>query len=348
MAGVAGEVLSGIWNSGSNAAIGVSSTALGLGIAAADSANRFAQTLTQQTIDDATLTQSKYDFNYRVFPNDISNEYHGKYMVININVPVYSNGVQRSKFNSDFYTTITNEYSKVDVLRFGSGPVTPGAATGGEFGNMQRFTRRITESIALYIPNQLQFIHENKFEEVSLASLMGKLLVGIASTAVGALRSSAAGGAVGSLATGAGRVLGTAASLAGYPINPKVQVVFSNINLRQFRFELLMAPRNQKESENLWNIIRVLRFHSVPEIDPLIAGWTYVPPAEFDITFYDKGKENLSMLRINTCVCNLVEVDYSPTGVYSTFSDGYPVAVRLGLSFTEVEPLHKARIAQGF
>jgi hypothetical protein len=110
-----------------------------------------------------------------------------------------------------------------------------------------------------------------------------------------------------------------------------------------------MAPRNLKESESIKKIIETLRFHSAAELDKNTLGFTFIPPAEFDITFYNKGVENTNIPRINTCVLNVIEVDYSPaSGVYSTFSNGHPVAVRLSLGFTEVEPLHKTRIMQGF
>ena len=56
----------------------------------------------------------------------------------------------------------------------------------------------------------------------------------------------------------------------------------------------------------------------------------------------------MNIIRINTCVLERCEVDYAPSGVYSTFTNGHPVAVRLSLGFREIEPVHKKRILQGF
>jgi hypothetical protein len=95
-------------------------------------------------------------------------------------------------------------------------------------------------------------------------------------------------------------------------------------------------------------IIRTLRFHAAPELDSVTAGFTYIPPAEFDITFFNKGVENTAIPRINTCVMDRIEVDYAPTGVYSTFSNGHPVAARLSLGMREIEVVHKRRVLQGF
>ena len=208
------------------------------------------------------------------------------------------------------------------------------------------------------MPSGLIFNSQNKYEEISMTTLAGKVGQGAAALATGVASrfisgsldaaQNAARGVFGA-AGAAGAALGRVSSIAGYPINPRVEVLYSHTDLRTFRFEVLMAPRNEKESMSLEAIIKTLRFHSAAELDSNTLGFTFIPPAEFDITFYNKGYENIHMPRINTCVLNVIEVDYSPAGgTYSTFSNGHPVAVRLSLGFTEVEPLHKTRIVQGF
>ena len=304
-------------------------------------------TLAGANVADTQLAQTEYDFRSLVFPSDLNNEYHGKYVVININVPVTSGGEARSNFKGAIYRSsiLNNEFSKVDVLRFGSGITTPGLSKA-QF-ELKRYTRRIKESIALAMPQGLVHEHQNVFEELSLTALGGKLAVATA-TAAGGLISSKLGNALGNVLNATGQAVGKIAGIAGYPINPRVQVIFSTTRLRQYRFDFLMAPRNQKEAQNIEEIVKTIRFHSVPELDPKTNGWTFIPPAEFDVTFFDRGKENTHMIRVNTCVCNAVMVDYNPTGVYSQFHDGHPVAVRLSLALSEVEPLHKTRVLQGF
>jgi hypothetical protein len=51
---------------------------------------------------------------------------------------------------------------------------------------------------------------------------------------------------------------------------------------------------------------------------------------------------------MNTCVLDQIEVDFAPTGTYSTFSSGHPVMARLSMGVREIEPLHKRRVIQGF
>jgi hypothetical protein len=314
-------------------------------------------------ISDTTFGQSEYDFSYKVFPEDLQSDNTGHYMVININVPVSMKGESRSAFNGAQYgtTILSGETSKVDTLRFGNLTALPNApnARQRESLSIPRYTRRIKESIALFMPSSLVYSSQNKYEEISMTAIAGNIgktglnfATGVAAGAIsknltGALGRGAAGK---TLADGLGNVIGTASSIAGYPINPRIEILYSTTPQREFVFEILMAPKSEGESIAMEEIIQALRFHSAPEIDKtaLIGGFTFVPPAEFDITFFNKGVENIHIPRINTCVLERIEVDYAPTGVYSTFRNGHPVAARLSLGFREIEILHKARILRGF
>lgn len=323
-----------------------------------------------------------YDFNYKIFPEDLGSDQYNHYMIINVNVQVNAAGERRvgnSGFNvnnGNFYNTsgfiknvaetnLTNEYSKVDQLKFGNGQINPINVTTGQGSvldpfnqipnianiNIPRGTRRIKESIALFMPTPMVYSHHNIYEEISLtafgyqvgklgASTIGKFLSGAGMPGTSMSRS---------VLGPYGNVALKAFQLAGYPINPKLEVLFSGTPQRQFNMELLLAPKNEAESYTVKNIIDTLRYHAAPEIDS-IAGLVpvFIPPSEFDITFYHKGKENTKIPRINTCALERVEVDYAPSGVYSTFTNGYPVTMVLRLAFRELEILHKMRVQQGF
>jgi hypothetical protein len=318
-------------------------------------------------IEDNTLGQSEYDFTYTTFPEDISNDYIGHYIVININVPVQltnaSNPRTAYQTNDSRFRiagqTLTDQSSKVDALRFGNAENFGASGTMpayDEFLAVPRFTRRIKESIALFMPTPIVYTTTNDYQEISLSAL-GTGLLGQVGGFVGGIIGGERGATIGSSVGGAAeKIASRGLMLARYPINPRVEVLFAKTNLRQFRLEFLLAPRNQKESLSAERIIRTLRYHSVPEIDSLTgmigfggtSGVAFVPPAELDITFFNKGVENAVLPRINTCVVDAIEVDYSPQGEYATFSNGHPVAMRLGLGLREVEILHKRRILQGF
>lgn len=322
----------------------------GLGIAPGTNENYSGSIL--DVSDPTGLEQSEYDFNYRVFPEDLTMQDSSHYMVININVPVHIGGARRSSYPVG--TILPDEFSKVDNLRFNSklnssfnqeiGAIDSalGSPTEGELMAIPRSTRRIKESIALHMPNGgLVYTEDNKYEEVGMTAM--------ASGIIGAVAKSATkeGSALNTIYNATGQVVSNGSKLAGYPINPRVEVLFATRPQRQWMFEVFLAPRSQTESQTAKKIIDTLRYHAAPELG--YGGFYFIPPAEFDITFFRQGTENQYLPRINTCVLERIDIDYAPqSGVYSTFRDGSPVAIRLSLGFREIELLHKRRVLQGF
>ena len=335
------------------------------------------------TSEPLDLGQSEYDFSYLVFPNDLGREDNAHYMIININVPIRNDEIKPAGLfwnMPGFGKFLENDKSKVDMLRFpnnlnpgwtdgitnvppspGTPSTTPPPPVDRAALAIPRRTRRISKSIALHMPTPLVFNTHNMYEEISLSALAGK----IGSAAIGTIfgvgspwfkgvtDALTAAANARKLADGAGNIIGGVAKLAQSPINPAVEILFANTLVRQFTIEVLMAPRNEQESRSMHTIIKTLRFHGAPELSdrevPLIgSGLFWIPPAEFDITFFHKGVENMNILRINTCVLERIEVDYAPTGLYSTFKNGHPVAARLSMGFRELEPIHKLRVLQGF
>jgi hypothetical protein len=312
---------------------------------------------------DATgINQKEYDFQWKAFPSDVGSPQVGHYMIININVATNLSGESRGTVGNP--QVLENEFSKVDVLRFGdtvpsgqrndSSNRSRDGTPQAPLGSIPRFTRRIKESIALHMPSQVVHTSTNLYDELSLTNIAGKAGVIGASVLAGAVGSIAGAGGVraaGDLASrvgNAGAAVNKGLGLLKYPINPRIEVIYSNTTLRQYALEVLMAPRNEIESETIREIVRTLRAYAAPEIDPKTYGFTYIPPAEFDITFFHNGVINYNIAQINTCVMERIEVQYDPTGIFSTFSNGHPVAVRLSMAFREVEQLHRRRILEGF
>lgn len=311
-------------------------------------------------LDPSGMGQSKYDFNSRIFPADLGapGSFNGHYMVININVQNQSR--LSSVDNSNIFTRLPGEYSKTDVLRYqldGLHTNDTGTETlkqpGVDFGNfavpLKRQTTRIKESIALYMPNsELTFTDQHEFQNISLTKFVTGATAGLISAIP--IAGDVFGAVAGSVETGS--------QIAGNPVNPKVEVLFANTFQRQFSFDFLFAPSTETESKTLDEIIRTLRFHAAPEYHTgqnqngnplgLATSFFWIPPSEFDITFYNRGKENTAIPRINTCVLEQIDVSYAPTGTYATFSNGYPVQVRMVLRFRETEINAKQRILYGF
>jgi hypothetical protein len=297
-------------------------------------------------------------------------------MVININVPVkFGGGIYNPSATSGITVNQTpgQQQSRLDSLR---NITSANGVIAGIGSFIPRQTRRIAESIALYMPPNVVYNTHNEYEDISMSALAGK--TGIAAIRAGQATLAARRGQLagtGSAATridGAAGNLNTVTTLMQSPINPAIEVFFSNTLQRQFVFEFLLAPRSEEESKNIKEIIKTLRYHAAPGVNnfnaefgpvfpilnPIVnaanavgaalGGLFWVPPAEFDISFFKDGTENTNIPRINTCVLERIEVDVTPTGIYSTFSNGHPVATRLSLGFRELEPVHKTRVEQGF
>lgn len=310
-----------------------------------------------------SLRQTEYDFTSRVFPEDLGQEDNAHYMILNINVPVKGLGPLDSSYNSPINSLLPNgsvlngpqNLSTVDKLRFGRSVYSDAVPVGGNaiqgfnqnFLSPPRWTRRIKESIALHMPNGgLIFTEPNVYEEVSMTALAGNVVGGVLSTLLpkeGTLVDRSTGL---NLFNSIGSIIKSGSNLLGAPINPRVEVLFSTRPQRQWVFEVFMLPRSESEAEVVKQIIQTIRYYAAPEVT--LSGFFFVPPAEFDITFFFNGKENQNLPRINTCVLERIDVDYAPETTYSTFRNGQPIAVRMSLAFREVEILHKERVFQGF
>lgn len=232
-----------------------------------------------------------------------------------------------------------------------------------------RTIQRTTETIALYMPDTLNFAYNQQY---SGDSLTGDLAAAISAGAsvVDALRTSGATteGAVGvgtnltpfimnTLAQKSGSNLLKAgfAAVTGTVQNPMLEMLYSSPSFRTFRFDFMFYPRDEKEAEEVQNILESLRFHQAPELASEGSGFFLVPPSEFDIKFYYNGKENVNIPQISTCVLETIDVDYAPNGfaayevpgenVPKKGKTGMPVAIRLSLQFKETEILTKANFA---
>lgn len=307
----------------------------------------------------STLGQSKYDFKYLTFPEDLGTDYVGHYMVININVPTegfkLTNGLDVRSPAGQFTNLFTplsgsdRQVSKVDTLRYGNTGLSSGNKT---IFSIPRQTRRIAESIALFMPSGLVYTDQSAYQDIEMSSYGGTAATAALTAAAGVLLGVDGANKMAQYVDQFGQAVSSLSQVMGNPINPGVEVLFSTKVVREFAFDFLFAPRNEKESLNLKSIIKTLRFHASPEINTIATGGylgaTWIPPADFDITFFKHGIENTNIMRINTCILHRIDVDYNPAGAYSTFTNGHPVTVRMTLHFKEVEPIHKARVVAGF
>jgi hypothetical protein len=230
-----------------------------------------------------------------------------------------------------------------------------------------RAEKRITDTVALYMPDTLTFQQSQSYDDIKAGGLAAGVLAG-GQSVIDAVTNSknapeAFANAIGQaspfilsgLAKQAGGIFQVAFSQAfGVVQNPMIELIYSSPQLREFRFDFQFYPRSEQEAKEVQNIIERLRFHQAPEVaQGGTNGFFLVPPSEFDISFYYNGRINPNIPKISTCVLTNIDVDYAPGG-FSAYEvpgqnatvggTGMPVSIRLGLQFKETEIVTKTSI----
>lgn len=261
----------------------------------------------------------------------------------------------------------------------GAGGLLVGAATG--FVTTNRKTRRLAQTIFLYVPDTVQQTVVNNYDAVSMTEALGRAgavsqgvdavgtalsdnakdilqRVGLGSgrdagssseAASKAVAAEAAGNISGSTGQFGGGIKDALLFSAGYAQNPQIEILYKGVNNREFQFDFKFTPKSQKESEQVLNIIRAFKFHSAPELVQGASGSRYlIPPSEFDIQFMFGGVENSAIHKIATCVLEGIDVNYVTGGQFSTYADGMPIEIAMQLRFKEVEIIHKGLVEKGY
>ena len=239
-------------------------------------------------------------------------------------------------------------------------------------------TTRITDSIAIYLPPN---VTDTTGASYSNEAEMG--IVGMAAASggdfVNALRRKDYAGAVKGLGAAAvdllsatalnlgARALGEIGELAmdvdaedlkslankafGRATNPYMEVLFNKAEMRTFDYNFTFTPRSEDETLDVQKIIKMFRFHMMPELRGSNSRFLTLP-STFDIHYMyqmtpSHARENQFYNKIATCVLTSCDVNYTPNGVKS-FASGAPTQITMNLSFMETEQLTKQHVDQGF
>lgn len=134
----------------------------------------------------------------------------------------------------------------------------------------------------------------------------------------------------------------------GRTVNPQLELMYTSPNLRTFTFDFRLIPRNAVESNLIKIIIDKLKYYSAPRIPNNTSGRYFIPPAQFEIEFYNSpNNSNPFLFKTKKCALKSISVDYSPNG-FATFANGAPVETRLQLQFQETTILDRNAIAEGY
>ena len=233
-------------------------------------------------------------------------------------------------------------------------------------------TRRITDSVALYLPPNVQDNLQVNYDEAPTGLLGFGLTQGLEFveafegkdykaaaeifTAAGGQFAKEvakrAGAAIAEGLAGAEGAEALANRIFGRASNPFMEVLFNNVGLRSFTYNFNFAPRNEEETNEVQKIIQLFRFHAAPELQRANSRYLNLP-SEFDIHYMyhaedGEAYENDYFNRISTCVLQNVAVNYTPGDKVRTFHSGAPTQITMTLTFTETEILTKEKINQGY
>ena len=237
-------------------------------------------------------------------------------------------------------------------------------------GNLFRSITRTKDTIALYMPDTLNFNYVQHYSDTSLTDAFGTPgaiaqgaaagldayneykatgkvnLQNMSPFAVAALTSKF-GGSQGPLFTAL-----TSATGGVIAQNPQLELIYSKPEFRRFRFSFMFYPRSEREAREVIDIIEMFKYHQAPELLNGTYGRFLVPPSEFDIQFMYNGQENGNIPKVSTCVLTGLDINYAPTGTFAAYETadsnsptkggtGMPVGIGLDLSFTETEIITK-------
>ena len=223
--------------------------------------------------------------------------------------------------------------------------------------------------IYLNMPNEITFTDEANWEGTDLGAIGGIIKKEGSQAVKSGLFSNFAnivGGGTGALASkvmnmagGApvGAVLGmlggtglqkSLESGASQIANPYKEMTFSGIGFRNFSFNFVFRARNEKEVNEIQEIIKTFRYYSKPIYTHGKSGF-FTYPEEFHIEFLTKcpglpkhtapgvWETNSYIPQIKMCVCKSVATNFAAQNAWRSLENGAPVEVSLALAFEETE-----------
>ena len=141
----------------------------------------------------------------------------------------------------------------------------------------------------------------------------------------------------------AGRAAGNQNLLArttGAVLNPNMELLFSGPTLRPFTFNFMLSPRNSKEGKEIMHIIRFFKQGMAPIRSK--SNLFLKSPHTFQLKYKyrgESGKDHPYLNSFKECALQGFGVQYTPSGNYSTFSDGVMTQYNITMSFKELEPV---------
>ena len=125
----------------------------------------------------------------------------------------------------------------------------------------------------------------------------------------------------------------------GQVINQNVEMLFNGVQVRSFNFQWDLAPRNDKETDTIKGIIRILKQRSAAKMTKANLGFLNAPDV-FRLKYMKGGVSHPFLNSFKISALKNMTMNYTGSGTYATYEDGTPVHMQLGLTFTELNPIY--------
>ena len=129
----------------------------------------------------------------------------------------------------------------------------------------------------------------------------------------------------------------------GELINPHMELLFGGPTLRNFRYAFRLAPRNEREAEQVRLIIRAFKRNMAPKSQGGTIGsgsFFLKTPNVFKLRYRSGRKNHPFLNKFKQCFMTDMQTTYTGEGVYSTYEDGTPVSMTLDVAFKEIQPIY--------
>lgn len=312
--------------------------------------------------------KDRFQFGTVYYPEETSNLDEGHYVIIDIiqhNKSAYNRNMSRKVSDPEAEAAGIGEPTQQEAAALSKAQERLRQQQSGINQGASTTHSRISDSVCIYTPGDaVKFSYAANYESLAtgLAGLMASSMEAGKSMDLkeaitqggGQMLERVLGEAVVGIASalpGVGDIRGAIDKSMGRALNPFNEQVFRSVPFREFTFPFVFAPKNRKEMETVQKILKLFRFHMLPEFSNKTKG-AFLSPSEFQITYMYRNKQNRYIPHISRCVLKNLEVDYATEGQFHTFREddtgAAPITTTMTATFAETEIMTKEMIGLGY
>ena len=312
--------------------------------------------------------KDRFQFGTVYYPEETSNLDEGHYVIIDIiqhNKSAYNRNMSRKVSDPEAEAAGIGEPTQQEAAALSKAQERLRQQQSGINQGASTTHSRISDSVCIYTPGDaVKFSYAANYESLAtgLAGLMASSMEAGKSMDLkeaitqggGQMLERVLGEAVVGIASalpGVGDIRGAIDKSMGRALNPFNEQVFRSVPFREFAFPFVFAPKNRKEMETVQKILKLFRFHMLPEFSNKTKG-AFLSPSEFQITYMYRNKQNRYIPHISRCVLKNLEVDYATEGQFHTFREddtgAAPITTTMTATFAETEIMTKEMIGLGY